>query len=219
MNKKPSEMWKDYLHENKSFMNAVKDSYEMYLDKYAKMTGPDQPEEKFDTKVLVPGKIYSFLYKTNEKPDPKKRPVIDRRPIFLSMGMVLQDRIVLETGIDLMMIPPKVRPIFLDRVWHFFKSTIKENEENLSDGKKGRKALKLNYAVASKIFDKLGWQMAYTGFDRKKMGNIAIIDYDDWVALVPLYTRGLQGTPVQKIYENYMKRMTNPPEIDLKNIT
>jgi hypothetical protein len=242
MEKKPSELWKQYLHEHKSVANAVRDSYKLYEEKYAKHDKENEPEEKFDTKVLVPGKIYSFLYLTNKRPTPevpesaklslnkqlnanekkptteppkKNRPFIDRRPIFLSMGTVLKDKLVLETGIDLMLVPMQVRPVLLDRVWQYFHTTIEQNEKNLEENRKGRKAPHLNYAVASKIFNKLGWQMAYTGFDRKKMSKITIVDYNDWPAMVPLYTKGIQGKPVKEIYNNYIKRMTNPPEIEL----
>jgi hypothetical protein len=216
MDKKPSELWKDYLHDNRGLTKAARASYDLWLDKYAKRDKDNLPEEKMTDKLLIAGKIYSFLYVTNERPDPKKRPVIDRYPILLSFGTIIKEGKTLETGIDLMLMPPNIRVIFFDRLWKYYKNIIEQNEKNINEGRKGKKALRLNYGIASKMFDKLGWQMAYTTFDRTKMAKISIVDYGDWVPMIALYTKGLQGKTVAQVYETYIKNITTPIETGLE---
>lgn len=217
MDKKPSELWKDYLHESKGLDKAARASYDMYAKKYAKHDAENLPAEKFGSKVLVPGKIYSFLYVTNERPS-KDRPFIDRRPIFLSFGYVHKDKKVLETGIDLMLVPPKVRIFMLDNLYKHYKKQIQENDKSVNEGHVGKIPLKLDYKIANTIFHKLGWQQAYTAFDRSKMARISIVDYADWASLVPLETKGMQGKPTKDIYNDYIKKMTNPPEDKLEGL-
>jgi hypothetical protein len=33
--------------------------------------------------------------------------------------------------------------------------------------------------------------------------------------VIPLYTRGVTGKPLKDIFNEYIKRMTTPPEVDL----
>lgn len=216
MDKRPSEQWKDYLHESKGLDKAARLSFDMYVKKYAKHTADDLPSEKFNTKILIPGKIYTFMYTTMEKPT-KDRPFIDRRPIFLSFGNVITaEKKLMETGIDLMLVPPKVRIFMLDNLYKHYKKQIEDNEKTVNEGNVGKKPLKLNHKIANLIFHKLGWQQAYCAYDRNKMAKIAIIDYSDWVSLIPLQTKGIQGKPAKDIYNEYIKKMTNPSDKNLE---
>jgi len=214
---KPSEIWKDHLHEMKSLDKAADDSFKLYIDKYSKDDKANNPrKETIEEKFFTAGKIYSFLYVTQEVPN-KNRPVINRRPILLSLGQFINptNKKIYEIGVDFMLMPPKVRVFLLDQVHKYYKNIIKENQDNINEGRKGKKSLKLNYDVAKKIFDKLGWQMAFSVYEKGNVAKPAVYDYEDWVTVIPLYTRGLTGKQPKELYGEYIKRMTNPPEINL----
>lgn len=217
MDKKPSDQWKDYLHEKKSLDKAADEAYKIYLSKYAKEDTAHNPrKEKISEKFFTPGKIYSFLYVTQDRPN-KNRPIIDRRPVILSLGQMVSstNNKVYEIGIDLMLVPPKVRVFILDQLYRVFKNNISENQKEINEGRKGKKALKLNYDVAKKIFDNLGWQMAFSTFEKGNVARPAVYDYEDWVSVIALYTRGLTGKQPKEVYSEYIKKMTNPPEVNL----
>jgi len=217
MEKKPSEIWKDYLHEKRGLDKAADESFKLYIDKYSKDDKINHPrKEKVEEKFFVPGKIYSFLYATTDTPN-KARPVIDRRPILLSLGQMVSqaNNKIYEIGIDFMLMPPKIRVFVLDQLYRIYKKDINENQTNINEGRKGKKALKLNYDVAKKLFDKLGWQLAFSVYEKGNVARPAVYDYEDWVSVIPLYTRGITGKQPKEIYNEYIKRMTNPPEVNL----
>jgi len=214
----PSKIWKDYLHESGGMEKAAKASYDNWLNKYAKhKQGEEEPKDKFKEKLLIPGKIYTFFYLSQEKINEKTQ-FIDHRPVALSIGHKEINKKVFETCIDFNAIPFKPRIFILDRLFKHYKATINMNESNIDDDKEGRKALKIDYDTCKKIFDKLGWELAFMMFDRAKMGQIKPIDYDDWVSIIPLYTRSIRGKQIKDIYAEYIKNMTNPKiKIKIKN--
>ena len=217
MDKSFKEQWKSFLHEMKSSSKAADASFELYVNKYAKEDTAKHPrKEKITEKFFTVGKIYSFLYVTQDKPN-KDRPVIDRRPVILSLGQLLSpsNNKIYEIGIDFMLVPPQVRIFMLDQLFKIYKKDINENQNELNGGRKGKKALKLNYDIAKKIFDNLGWQMAFSAFEKGNVAKPAVYDYEDWVSVIPLYTKGLTGKQPKEIYEAYIKKMTNAPEVNL----
>lgn len=219
MDKKPSDNWKDYLHDTKNLGKAAEESFNRYLKKYAKNDKAHNPrKEVFEDKFFTPGKIYTFLYATAEQPS-KSRPVIDRRPVILSLGQMVNESNgkIYETGIDFMLMPPKVRVFVLDQLYKFYKKDISENQKNINEGRKGKKALLLNYDVAKKIFDKLGWQMAFSVYEKGNVATPAVYDYEDWVTVIPLYTKAITGKQPKELYEEYIKKMTNPPEVKIQD--
>lgn len=205
MEKKPSLLWSDYLTANKTISGAVKNSYDIWLNKYVKPKNA-APKEKVSDKDLIPGKMYTFAYLGKEKINEEKQ-FIDHRPVMISLGRVEKNGKLFESGIDLNVIPPKVRLMIMDRIYKIYKSIIEQNERNLNGGKSGKKALPINYAIASKLLDKTGWQSAYMMFERSKMGQLQIIDYSDWPAMSVIYTKAIRGKQIKEILAEYIKRM------------
>lgn len=216
---KPSEAWKNFLHDNKSLDNAAKESYELYLKKYAKDSTEFPRAENFTDRFFISGKIYSFLYTTDEKPN-KDRPVIDRRPIVLSFGQIVNeaDNNVYETGIDLMLVPPKIRIFILDRVFEIFKKQITENEKDQVDGRKGKRSIGLDYRKAKVILDKSGWQSAYCAFDKRNISKPVVYDYADWATLVPLDTKALQGKQLKEVFDSYVRKMNAKADVEVSKL-
>lgn len=206
--RRPTDMWKDFLMESHSQSNAVSAAFELYVDKYAKpKPGGPVPSEKYDTGRFVPGKIYAFSYITQDKPS-KERPVINRRPVILSMGQFIENGKMKETGIDLMLVPPVIRLAILDTLYHHYGKDINENEELSRVGKRGIKALNLNYKIASKMFSVFGWQQAYCAFSSDNIKNVSVVDYSEWGPFSVLYTKGIEGKQVKRIYDEYIKGLT-----------
>lgn len=209
MEKKPSQQFKDYITENKSFDSSVKNAYSLWLSKYVKKKDK-QPQEKMSDKDLITGKIYTFAYMGREKINESTQ-YVDHRPVLFSMGKVSRGGKEFESGINLNVIPFKPRLMILDRIHKFYyASTIKQNWNNLNNGKAGKKPMKINYAVAKKILVGTGWEMGYMVFDRKSMQKLEIIDYADWTAMCAVYTKAIRGKQIKDIWSEYIKRMAKP---------
>jgi hypothetical protein len=207
--------WKEYLKENKGFSGAAKAAFENYEAKYEKPNPKFPVEEDFKTKVLVPGKIYTFTY-LNDKKTSIKHPYIDLRPIFISTGRLKFEGKVLESGINLGYIPPKIRIPVLERLYKAFKTLLEINYKYISEGKQAQKTLPITYSNISSILKGTGFETAFTSYDRSKMQNIAIIDYDDWVSTIALDTKSILGAPTGEVYKEYIKGINKPITLDRK---
>jgi len=215
MEKKPSELFKNYLTENKSIESSVKNSYQLWLNKYVKKKDK-QPQEKPQGKRLIPGKMYTFAYLGKEKINEDTQ-FVDHRPILLSFGMADRGGKMLESGINFNLIPFKPRTMIMDRIHKFYKSTIQKNWDNLNNGKEGKKPIKINYDLAKKILRGTGWEMGYAVFDRKMLMKLEVIDYADWTPMTAVYTKAIRGKQIKLIWAEYIKRMTKPMVDNLNN--
>lgn len=209
---KPTILYNNYIHDNKSFDGAVKASFDLYMRKYLKEA--EKPKEKFIGPLFQSGKIYAFTYATPDKPSPE-RPVIDRRPLFLSIGQVQAHNKVLEVGIDLNMIPPQARKFIFECMFKYFNSPISDNMKSLNEGKKSGKSLNLSWMNANKVFKGTGWQTAFMACDRANIKNTKVVDYEDWTAMMFANTKSLEGLSLSEVYNIYIKKLSKPDNISI----
>jgi hypothetical protein len=198
--------WKAFLTTHGGPQKAASYSYSLWKDKY-QGTGRKygKPEEIFNEKVLIPGKIYTGLYAGfNEL---KENQFIDHWPVFFSMGQVIYEGKVYETGIDFNLIPPKVRVYIVKKIYEFYRKQIEKNIALIKEGKNGKHKININFKTAQRILLGTGFERSYITLLREKIGKISVIDYADWVAVIPLYTNGVRGKGINKIYENYVTNM------------
>jgi hypothetical protein len=200
-------MWKDHIKSLGSISKAYDSSYSLWKDKYQgkKTKKAPEPKETFTQKMLIPGKMYSFIYANTV--DLKPGQYVDNWPILLSFGHVVKNDNVYETGIDLNMVPPKIRPFILNKMMDYYGSIIEDNMKKINEGKKGIKAIKIDFMTAQKVLGGTGFESAYVMLRRDLMGKIQVIDYEDWVHMASIYTRGIRGLGIQEIYKKYAVNM------------
>jgi len=205
--------WKQFLKEQGSFGKAAKSSYNLWKKKYHgsgdRKLG--KPEEELTTKLLIPGKIYTCMYAGLDELKSGSQ-FIDHWPVFFSMGHIVTGDKVYETGIDFNLVPPKVRPYIVEKLHKYYRAVIDKNIKQITRGKKGAKAVKINFKLAQAILAGTGFERAYIMLHREKMGKIKVYDYADWVSVVALYTAGIRGKGVNKIYQDYIKNMGQMPK-------
>lgn len=205
--------WKNFLKEQGSFNKAGGYAYKLWKDKYqgggSKKYG--KPKESFTDMVLLPGKIYSCLYAGLDELKSGSQ-FVDHWPILFSMGQIVYKDQVYETGIDFNLIPPKVRPFIVEKLHNYYKAVIDNNADLIAKGKKGKKKININFKVAQAILAGTGFERAYITLHREKMGKIQVVDYSDWVAMIPLYTQGVRGKGLNKIYQDYVVAMGQQPK-------
>ena len=204
---RPKTYWKDYLKENKGFSGAVNSAFKNYETKYLKENSKEEVAEDFATKILVPGKIYTFSYVSPTAPLSGKA-FVDKRPVILSLGRVNINNILLEGGINFNLIPHEIRIGILDRMYLAFKNQIQSGEK-IIESKGNPKALPIDYDLAVKLFQGMGVETAFNVYDRRMMKTVKIIDYDDWITVGALNTKGTAGIPLNQIWSEYITKMNN----------
>lgn len=208
-----NKQWKNFLREQGSFSKAAAHSYKVWREKYQGIGSREygKPQEKFAEKVLIPGKIYTCLYAGMQELNTGAQ-FVDHWPVFFSMGQKVHNDMVYETGIDFNLVPPKVRPFIVEKIHNYFKTVINQNISNITQGRKGRKAIRINFELMQAILAGTGFERAYITLHREKMGKIKVVDYMDWVRVIPLYTQGVRGKGIATIYRDYVKNMGQTKE-------
>lgn len=201
----PKQWWKQYLKDSRGFKGATKKAFDNYETRYLKDDRNSPRAEDFKTKSLVPGKIYTFTYTGDPGNNPNE--FMDKRPVILSLGRTNIDRLELEGGINFNTMPHDMRLGVLDRIHSSYNRLIEVNEKNIAEGKNNPKPLPINYELSTKLFSGMGIETSFYVYDRKKMKDIKIFDYSDWISIVALNTKGIIGKPLNQIWEEYIRRM------------
>ena len=189
----PSKMWDSFVKDSGSAQKAIRDSSQIYLDKYTR--GSKAGEVEYRGEPFKAGTIYCFVY-VNEKR-------VNNRPILLSMGGFAQKGTYMETGIDLQLVPSMFRGMILDRFQHAYEPLLSKNMKQVSDGKQTQ-VLPFSWDDAIRTLGKCGWQTAATAFDRSKIRQVSVVDYDDWGAVIGMQTGAMTNIP--KVYTDYVKK-------------
>jgi hypothetical protein len=189
----PSKMWESFIKESGSAQKAVTNASQTYLEKYTK--GSKAGEVEYRGEPFKAGTIYCFAY-VNEKRT-------NNRPLFLSMGGFAQKGTYMETGIDLQLAPSNFRGLILDRFQHAYAPLLDKNVKAATDGKQTQ-VLPFTWSDAVRTLGKCGWQTAATAFDRSKIRQVSILDYDDWGTVIGMQTGVMSNIP--KAYSDYIRK-------------
>lgn len=189
---KPSEIWKSLVKDAGSESAARTAATKLYIDKYTKGAKAGEVEFKGE---FIAGAIYCFQYVDDK--------TLNSRPVFLSMGGYAKDGNLYEVGLDLQAAPPQFRGIILDRFVQFYNSDLEKNKKQAA-GKQQLYPLRFGWPEAKKSLGMTGWQTLSIGYDRKKVRQVAVVDYSDWPQLIGMQTGGIKD--LSKTYSDYLKK-------------
>jgi hypothetical protein len=193
---KISNSWNEMIKEAGSATAARTDAKSLYNKKYTQ--GSKSGEIEYNGGLFKAGLVYTFIYADSN--------ASNNRPLLLSMGSFKNGNNLYETGIDICMIPPDFRNFILDRFISFYDKDLNENVKLVEDNK-NPKTLQFGWKEATRALGRTGWQAATFAYDKSKIKQVSIIDYDDWGALVGIQTGGEKD--LIKIYNTYIKKAQN----------
>jgi hypothetical protein len=167
-------------------------------------TGTEPIEEKFSG-AFIPGKIYVFDYFTETKISSSNK-FIDYNPIalFCETNVVNGDSI--DFFIDINVIPMEYRNQIIDRIYSAYEAEIKNNIKNITGP---QKPLDVRYGTIKNLLGRTGFEFAYSGFKRKYMRNVRVIDYKDWPMVLYLNINKIKGDSINEIYRRYRAKMNS----------
>lgn len=162
------------------------------------------------SKVVMPGKIYTFQY------DPKSKDVLsfyDTRPIILLQNVWKPEtENILISGINLTFLPPMVRVSLLESYYQSFKRQIERDESDLWKNElryvKSVIEFFTNWLKTKQLFegsDGVHLDFAFRNYITKRMNNLKIVSYNDWEIIPHLRSEFLVGNTLGTIYNKYYK--------------
>jgi hypothetical protein len=150
-------------------------------------------------KDLLAGKIYTFEY-LDRLEKPKK--FINKRPVIFFSGFETKGEKDLFYGIDLILVPPTIRLPLFNRITSVYESQIRKNTELQERGEmRDQIQLKTDFETLDLILNGIPFKNSYRSWDLKKVRDLREIPYKDWTKIVYLYTRSIEGTPIEEIYK------------------
>jgi hypothetical protein len=151
---------------------------------------------------LLSGKIYSFEY-LDILEKPKK--FINKRPVVFFAGFGTGEKKDVFSGIDLILIPPMIKIPLFNRIMSVYESSIRRNIEMQERGEiRDQIPLKTDFEILNNVFSGIPFKNSYRSWDIKKVRDLREIPYQDWTKIVYLFTRSIQGTPIEEIYKKNM---------------
>jgi hypothetical protein len=182
----------DYKLTISGMSSLPEDSLKNWLDKYANKGGGFNPGD------FLPGKIYTFEYR-DELTEKKK--FINKRPVVFFMGFNnLQNKLAF-SGIDLILMPPQLRLLFLERIETVYGAQIEKNVEKILEDSNDQIALKTDFETVNSILSGIPFKNTYRYWNIDKIRDVKEISYEDWTKIVYLNTRSVEGTTIEEIYK------------------
>lgn len=152
--------------------------------------------------VLLQGQLYSFAY-TN----PLHKATLDHFdtfPLILSFGVYFANTgNIVEQGVNLHYLPPKVRSAFLKDIFELF---AKQYQGDMYT-EKARPINAFTYDVLRQYIDEYGIDYAVHSYIPFLRRNTVMYEFQDWGRAVRVETRGFSGVTIEQIKEMYYEHM------------
>jgi len=188
-------IYEEALKEAGSIGNLSKNSFQNYGAKYAKS------EKSEGSNEILPGKLFTFYYNSKFKPE---MGFINRRPLlFIVLNNPIQDKKIIR-GVDLMLLTPMDRLMFLIRFMNIYEKPIKVNQKKIEDKTPNAEMpLLFTEEILETLFSGINYNHAYTGFKFECIQNLKEIPMNDWQNIVYLNTKSIEGTNIEEIYNKF----------------
>lgn len=152
--------------------------------------------------LLVQGHLYYIDFYDPLLKD--KLEFYDQKPLVLSFGIYLADTgNLVQTGINLHMLPHDIRIAFVSDVFELFRAQFK----GVMYSDKPRKLNEFTWETLKRFIDKYHIDFAVRSYIPERMHNVVMIDYQDWgkaLALSGFYI-GTNERELVKRYRDFIR--------------
>ena len=155
------------------------------------------------SKAFVPGKIYVFRYVA-----PKTKKTLewwDMNPVVLALDPQGGN----DVGINLNLLPQKVKETLLDDVYTRLYGQIKTNMTRANENAGAQMNLSLTWDSAKKYLEKYNAAFALRQYIPSIKANQAIVSYEHWSDIVLCDFIDLHGASVTGIINAFKKQYNN----------
>lgn len=178
-------------------LSAAKSFSEKWFEK-----GRNTVNEKgasFTSKRFFPGKIYVFRY----SPISKTLPWYDKNPVVLALDPAgLND-----VGINLNLLPNKVKEDLLDKVYGMFSAEIKNNTKGgAANNVERQKHLSMTWENMKGFMKGPGYDFALRQYKVGGKSGQAYVSYENWAKIALCDFADLQGTSYSELERLFKKK-------------
>lgn len=159
-------------------------------------------------KLLEQGKLYIFDYK-----NPKHKDTLDfydTQPLVLSLGTIKvggkkkgDSSRIHNIGLNLHLLPPKVRQLVMFEVYYLYKSAYRKNLN-----RKNEKSVKVSWQKIAKKLDKYGVGFCIRQYIPERQNNVIVFKQEDWAKAIYIPSAGyakIGPLTLQKEWAKYLK--------------
>jgi len=193
-----------YKKDNGGAVKAKKVSEEWY--KAGLKVFSKAPSDSVRTNMRFrPGHIYIFSYLTPLTED--KLDWWDKNPMVLALDPSKEAKHN-DIGINLNLLPIKLRVELLDKVYEVYKAQIEAAKKARPNDALKQKDLKITYKEAYKFLYKFGFEFAIRQYSPKLKTKQSVVSYESWHKVATLDLIKLNGSSVfavRKQFSEYFK--------------
>lgn len=177
--------------------NPGKNAVSWYRKNYMK-----NPDAFYQRKMMKMGHLYIFDY---DDPIHKKTlEYFDTQPLVLCIGhIVTKDDKVRNLGINLHLLPPKVRRLVLFQIYYMYKSAF---SKNLNASKQGK--VKVRWQSIVKPLEKFGIGFCIRMYAPNRQTNVINFKQEDWDKAIWIPSKGyskITANGLEKEWKDYVK--------------
>jgi hypothetical protein len=177
-----------FLEEKKTLSLVADSSFQHYLENYAKKAST------FPVNKVLTGNVYSFLY---QRVKHKEEEFLNNRPMVFFIKAEKDQSRMLISGIDLVLMFPPERVLFLSRICQIFQSHFIHNLNPMNTPR----SLPLEYNDLAPYMKGIKYSHAFKKYSVEKMKNFHEIPYPEWKYIPYLDTRSMQGISLSEVYK------------------
>ena len=149
---------------------------------------------------FLPGKIYVFRY------SPKyidKLPWFDSNPVVLALNSVDNN----DLGINLNLLPIKVKEDMLDRIYGVYSDEIASQSVGGRKNDATRQGmLSINWEESKAYLKATGYDFAIRQYIPSRKSNQAVVSYENWAKIVLCDFADLNGTSYNELFREFTNR-------------
>ena len=152
----------------------------------------------YRAKLMTQGKLYIFDYDT-----PKYEDILDyfdTQPLVISIGSINTSNGLRDLGINLHLLPPRIRRIVMFRIFEMYRNTYKA-----SMFEKNQKSVPVSWKAIVRPLYKYGIAFAIRMYIPELRTNVIEFRYEDWKNAIYIESKGLSKITFEGLEAEWQK--------------
>jgi len=186
---------RNFRNQDRASRNSIDEYVEMYRDRTNKTIEKMRPGDG-----LEPGKMFRFDY----YPITKGMEWYDMNPHILSMGQMKYKNNTVEVGLNLNLLPLKIKVYIVDTIYHAFENMIEvEMRGNTSYEARQQRPLGFDVYGIEHILNTVYGKFAVRNYMRHRIRNLACISYEHWSNMLVINEFKFKNVNEGSLYRKY----------------
>lgn len=157
---------------------------------------------RYNKRLLYSGGMFTFEYFNPKYKDTKQLPWFDKYPLVISLGPVVTKQGVRNLGLNLHILPPKVRIVVMCQIFELYKKLYRYqiffNRE---------KPVQIKYQMILKALRKYGVDFCVRMYIPARQKTIVMFPYKEWYKAIFMPSRAYDGIKANKLQQEWVRHV------------